>query len=97
MALKEEVQRETQEVGKLSRVGQGSLLSALSNLLGKKKELQDLELEVSAQVPERARRWGTSGVLLAAGHGSWWPMARRADSGLQPRAGPTVPVPWQRT
>ncbi|XP_013005065.1 gasdermin-A [Cavia porcellus] len=46
MALKEEVQRETQEVGKLSRVGQGSLLSALSNLLGKKKELQDLELEL---------------------------------------------------
>ncbi|XP_005394394.1 PREDICTED: gasdermin-A isoform X1 [Chinchilla lanigera] len=42
--LKEEVQRETQEVDKLSRVGQGSLLSSLRNLLGKKKELQDLEL-----------------------------------------------------
>ncbi|MBZ3886842.1 Gasdermin-A [Sciurus carolinensis] len=42
--LKEEVQRETQEVEKLSRVGQRSLLSSLSKLLGKKKELQDLEL-----------------------------------------------------
>ncbi|KAM9209853.1 gasdermin-A isoform 2-T2 [Dugong dugon] len=43
-ALKEEVQRETQEVKKLNRVGQNSLLSSLSKLLGKKKELQDLEL-----------------------------------------------------
>ncbi|XP_062968494.1 gasdermin-A [Cynocephalus volans] len=42
--LKEEVQRETQEVAKLSRVGQSSLLSSLSKLLGKKQELQDLEL-----------------------------------------------------
>uniref|UniRef100_A0A8C2LVD2 GSDMA n=1 Tax=Cricetulus griseus TaxID=10029 RepID=A0A8C2LVD2_CRIGR len=41
--LKEEVQRETQEVEKLSQVGQSSLLTSLSNLLGKKKELQDLE------------------------------------------------------
>ncbi|XP_064126390.1 gasdermin-A [Loxodonta africana] len=43
-ALKEEVQRETQEVKKLSQVGQSSLLSSLSKLLGNKKELQDLEL-----------------------------------------------------
>ncbi|XP_039332392.1 gasdermin-A [Saimiri boliviensis] len=42
--LKEEVQRETQQVEKLSRVGQSSLLSSLNKLLGKKKELQDLEL-----------------------------------------------------
>ncbi|XP_002719393.1 gasdermin-A isoform X1 [Oryctolagus cuniculus] len=42
--LKEEVQRETHEVEKLSRRGQSSLLSSLSKLLGKKKELQDLEL-----------------------------------------------------
>ncbi|XP_008687553.1 gasdermin-A isoform X2 [Ursus maritimus] len=42
--LKEEVQREIQEVKKLSRVGQSSLLTSLSKLLGKKKELQDLEL-----------------------------------------------------
>ncbi|XP_069882955.1 gasdermin-A isoform X2 [Dipodomys merriami] len=42
--LKEEVQRETQEVDKLSQVGKSSLLSSLSKLLGKKKELQDLEL-----------------------------------------------------
>nr|XP_004655518.1 gasdermin-A isoform X2 [Jaculus jaculus] len=42
--LKEEVQRETHEVEKLSRVGQSSLLSSLSKLLGKKKELEDLEL-----------------------------------------------------
>ncbi|XP_012973102.1 gasdermin-A [Mesocricetus auratus] len=41
--LKEEVQRETREVEKLSQVGQNSLLSSVSNLLGKKKELQDLE------------------------------------------------------
>lgn len=44
--LKEEVQRETQEVEKLSPVGQSSLLTSLSNLLGKKKELQDLEQTV---------------------------------------------------
>ncbi|EHB12035.1 Gasdermin-A1, partial [Heterocephalus glaber] len=44
--LKEEVQRETREVGRLSQVGQGSLLSSLCNLLGKKKELQDLEFEL---------------------------------------------------
>ncbi|XP_036197720.1 gasdermin-A isoform X1 [Myotis myotis] len=42
--LKEEIQRETHEVEKLSHVGQSSLLAALSKLLGKKKELQDLEL-----------------------------------------------------
>ncbi|XP_004684294.1 PREDICTED: gasdermin-A isoform X2 [Condylura cristata] len=42
--LKEEVQRETQEVEKLSQTGKSSLLSSLSKLLGKKKELQDLEL-----------------------------------------------------
>nr|XP_025852000.1 gasdermin-A isoform X1 [Vulpes vulpes] len=42
--LKEEVQREIQEVEKLSSVGQRSLLTSLSKLLGKKKELQDLEL-----------------------------------------------------
>lgn len=44
--LKEEIQRETQEVEKLSHVGQSSLLAALSKLLGKKKELQDLEVTV---------------------------------------------------
>ncbi|KAM4843970.1 gasdermin-A [Thomomys bottae] len=42
--LKEEVWRETQEVDKLSQVGKSSLLSSLTKLLGKKKELQDLEL-----------------------------------------------------
>lgn len=41
--LKEEVQRETQEVEKLSQVGRSSLLTSLRHLLGKKKELQDLE------------------------------------------------------
>lgn len=44
--LKEEIHREIQEVEKLSRVGQRSLLTSLSKLLGKKKELQDLELTV---------------------------------------------------
>lgn len=42
--LKEEVQREIQEVKKLNQAGQNSLLTCLSKLLGKKKELQDLEL-----------------------------------------------------
>ncbi|XP_077020615.1 gasdermin-A [Tamandua tetradactyla] len=42
--LKEEVQREAQEMEKLSQVGRRSLLCSLSKLLGKKKELQDLEL-----------------------------------------------------
>ncbi|KAH0501165.1 Gasdermin-A [Microtus ochrogaster] len=46
--LKEEVQRETHEVEKLSKVGQSSLLTSLSNLLGKKKELQDLEQTLEA-------------------------------------------------
>lgn len=49
MTLQEEVQRETQEVEKLSRVGQSSLLTCLSKLLGKKKELQDVELSVRSQ------------------------------------------------
>lgn len=47
--LKEEVQREIQEVERLSQVGQSSLLTSLSKLLGKKKELQDLELTVRWQ------------------------------------------------
>ncbi|KAM5212660.1 gasdermin-A isoform 1-T2 [Hipposideros larvatus] len=42
--LKEEIQRETREVEKLSCMGQRSLLTSLSKLLGKKKELEDLEL-----------------------------------------------------
>ncbi|KAM7067477.1 gasdermin-A isoform 2-T2 [Molossus nigricans] len=42
--LKEEIHREIQEVEKLNHVGQRSLLTSLSKLLGKKKELQDLEL-----------------------------------------------------
>ncbi|XP_066222468.1 gasdermin-A isoform X1 [Saccopteryx leptura] len=42
--LKEEIQRETQEVEKLSPTGQSSLLTSLNKLLGKKKELEDLEL-----------------------------------------------------
>lgn len=50
--LKEEIQRETQEVEKLSRMGQSSLLTSLSKLLGKKKELQDLELTVRSQWKE---------------------------------------------
>ncbi|XP_055982523.1 gasdermin-A [Sorex fumeus] len=41
--LQEEVQRECQEVQKLSAAGRSSLLSSLSKLLGKKQELQDLE------------------------------------------------------
>ncbi|XP_049636435.1 gasdermin-A [Suncus etruscus] len=41
--LQAEVQRECREVEKLSPAGKSSLLSSLSKLLGKKKELQDLE------------------------------------------------------
>ncbi|XP_012403790.1 gasdermin-A isoform X2 [Sarcophilus harrisii] len=43
-SLKKEVQSEAQEVAKLSREGQVSLLKSLRNLLGKKQDLQDLEL-----------------------------------------------------
>ncbi|XP_052050065.1 gasdermin-A isoform X2 [Apodemus sylvaticus] len=45
--LKEEVQRETHQVEKLSPVGRSSLLTSLGHLLGKKKELQDLELTLA--------------------------------------------------
>ncbi|KAL4686763.1 hypothetical protein H8959_018891 [Pygathrix nigripes] len=50
--LKEEVQRETQQVERLSQAGQSSLLSSLSKLLGKKKELQDLELAVESTMEQ---------------------------------------------
>lgn len=53
--LQAEVQRECQEVEKLSPAGKSSLLSSLSKLLGKKKELQDLEQTVG-----RERRVDTS-------------------------------------
>lgn len=45
--LKDEVQWETHEVEKLSPVGRSSLLTSLSHLLGKKKELQDLEQKLA--------------------------------------------------
>ena len=60
--LKEEVQRETQEVEKLSPVGRSSLLTSLSHLLGKKKELQDLEQKVRAQ----------STGSMEGGKCGWW-------------------------
>ncbi|XP_021009963.1 gasdermin-A3-like [Mus caroli] len=50
--LKKEVQRETQEVEKLSPVGRSSLLTSLSHLLGKKKELQDLEQKLEGALEE---------------------------------------------
>ncbi|XP_007482350.1 gasdermin-A-like isoform X2 [Monodelphis domestica] len=43
-SLKKEVQNEAQEVAKLSREGQESLLKSLRSILGKKQDLQDLEL-----------------------------------------------------
>ncbi|XP_074080104.1 gasdermin-A-like isoform X2 [Macrotis lagotis] len=43
-SLKKEVQNEAQEVNKLSKEGQVSLLKSLRSLLGKKQDLQDLEL-----------------------------------------------------
>ncbi|XP_031207736.1 gasdermin-A-like isoform X2 [Mastomys coucha] len=45
--LKEEVHRETQALEKFSPVGRSSLLTSLSHLLGKKKELQDLEKKLA--------------------------------------------------
>lgn len=65
--LKEEVQRETQEVKKLSKVGQSSLLTSLSNLLGKKKELQDLEQTVRSR-GENRKYGGRHVLVVVAGH-----------------------------
>ena len=89
MTLKEEVQRETQEVEKLSPEGKSSLLSSLSKLLGKKKELQDLELTVRTQGKgRRCRRtcrrcswWGIPQIwqkMVGAGKKSrqWMPSPR---------------------
>lgn len=74
--LKEEIQRETQEVEKLSHVGQRSLLAALSKLLGKKKELQDLELTVRSQwkcVGGGRLGEGRFLVQVRPGGGEGWP------------------------
>lgn len=71
--LKAEIQRETQEVEKLSPVGQSSLLTALCKLLGKKKELQDLELTVRSQWKWRRRGGLGEGRFLVQLHlwGVW--------------------------
>lgn len=70
--LKEEIQRETQEVEKLSHLGQSSLLTSLSKLLGNRKELQDLELTVRSQgKQERHKRRNVSGGEVC-GRCSWW-------------------------
>lgn len=69
--LKEEIQRETQEVEKLSHVGRSSLLTSLSKLLGNRKELQDLELTVRSQGKwGRHERRNISGGEVC-GHCSW--------------------------
>lgn len=69
--LKEEVQRETQEVEKLSSVGRSSLLSSLSHLLGKKKELQDLEQTVSARTTgSREGGWWWRPLQMGRGTGN---------------------------
>lgn len=69
--LKEEVQRETQEVEKLSQVGRSSLLTSLSKLLGKKKELQDLELTVRPSGRLRGmEKAGFGGGVC--GRFNWW-------------------------
>lgn len=84
--LKEEVQRETQEVEKLSPVGRNSLLTSLSHLLGKKKELQDLEQTVRARESSDTEGWGrgaccgrnsgysSQGWLSVPGLGHHWPL-----------------------
>lgn len=70
--LKEEIQRETQEVEKLSHLGQSSLLTSLSKLLGNRKELQDLELTVRSQGKrERHKRRNVSGGEVC-GRCGWW-------------------------
>lgn len=79
--LKEEVQRETQEVEKLSKVGQSSLLTSLSNLLGKKKELQDLEQTVRSR--EENRKCGGRHVWVVVGHCRW---GGGTDSAERPEA-----------
>lgn len=56
--LQAEVQRECQEVEKLSPAGKSSLLSSLSKLLGKKKELQDLEQTVGRERSGHCGQWG---------------------------------------
>ncbi|XP_036613637.1 gasdermin-A [Trichosurus vulpecula] len=52
-SLKKEVQSEAQEVDKLSREGQASLLKSLRSLLGKKQDLQDLELSFEEALNKR--------------------------------------------
>lgn len=62
--LKEEIRQEAQEVEKLSHVGQRSLFTALSKLLGKKKELQDLEHTVRSQGKGGGGRLGERRFLV---------------------------------
>lgn len=90
--LKEEVQRETQEVEKLSQVGQSSLLTSLSNLLGKKKELQDLEQTVRSHWENR--KCGRRYVWEVVDHCGWgggtdngkeWPEAMESIADTFPR------------
>ncbi|XP_020853179.1 gasdermin-A isoform X2 [Phascolarctos cinereus] len=52
-SLKKEVQSEAQEVDKLSKEGQASLLKSLRSLLGKKQDLQDLELSFEEALNKR--------------------------------------------
>lgn len=93
--LKEEIQRETRALETLSRVGQSSLLTSLSKLLGKKGELQDLELTVRS--PWKRGGCGRREVLGAgaAGGGSdmaeggQWPGDSTADA--FPKAGQVPP------
>lgn len=102
--LKEEIQRETQEVERLSRAGQRSLLTSLSKLLGKKKELQDLELTVRPQRKEgrgRGRRGGRKGSGSGlCGPCSWRgsdtgrkSVARALGNGCLPQGWPSAPPP----
>lgn len=77
--LKEEVQRETHEVEKLSKVGQSSLLTSLSNLLGKKKELQDLEQTVRS--PGENRKCGGRRAWMVVGRCRWGGGTDSAQSG----------------
>lgn len=84
--LKEEVQREIQEVKKLNQAGQSSLLTCLSKLLGKKKELQDLELTVRSQ-RKVAGGWVWGGVKTGRGQdrtGQRWSVAGRINCGCLP-------------
>ena len=80
---------------KLSLEGKSSLLSSLSKLLGKKKELQDLELTVRTQGNGRRCREHGGGGAVGGSHrpGRRWPVARGVGSGCLLQGWSSAPLP----